>query len=293
MRVVTLMGPALGAVVLAFAASGAQRRLRPAVAAWTITILAVLASTAAAAGAAVVSMPWIVRLPWLADRIGWCRSFASTHDAPPAWLGVAASGALAAMIGAGARALWLDRRMRRLAAPPGVSLLASEQPVAYAAPGGAITVSTGMLSRLDADERRALFAHERSHVRHHHHRFLRTVEVAAAAFPLVGPLRDRVRYATERWADEDAARHVGDRLVVARALARAALATLDEPLPNLALAEFGVVERVEAMVDGDVTASGPSTPGVVAGAMAVVGGLTGSGVQLHHLVGLAGHVCGL
>ena len=293
MRLLTLVGPALGAILVAFISTAAQRRLRPSVAAWTITILAVLASAAAASGAAIVSMPWIVRVPWFADRLGWCRSFASAHDAPPGWLGALATGALVAMLATGVRALWRDRRARRLAAPPGVSVLASDEPVAFTAPGGGITVSTGMLGRLDADERRALFAHERSHARHHHHRFLRTVEVAAAAFPFVGHLRNRVRFATERWADEDAARHVGDRLIVARAIARAALATMGEPAANLGLAEFGVVERVQALLDDDDTTAAPSMPGLLAGSVAVAGGLAGSSVQLHHLLGLAGHVCGL
>ncbi|CAN5754244.1 hypothetical protein BH20ACT4_BH20ACT4_06730 [soil metagenome] len=67
--------------------------------------------------------------------------------------------------------------------------------------------------------------YERAHVTHHHHRHLATAEVAAAIMPLVRPLLTRLRFATERWADETAACEIGDRRLVARAIARAALAS--------------------------------------------------------------------
>lgn len=103
------------------------------------------------------------------------------------------------------------------------------RPLAHALPGrpGRIVVSTTMLSTLDPAERRALLAHERAHLSHAHHLFVAVVDVLAALVPLLRPLSPVIRYTTERWADETAAQHVGDRSVVARALAKAALASKD------------------------------------------------------------------
>jgi hypothetical protein len=58
-----------------------------------------------------------------------------------------------------------------------------------------------------------------------------------------------VRIATERWADEEAAREIGDRPTVARAVARAALVGTDAPGSGLAMGDVGVIERVEALFD--------------------------------------------
>ncbi|MBE1610051.1 hypothetical protein [Actinopolymorpha pittospori] len=50
------------------------------------------------------------------------------------------------------------------------------------------------------------------------------MDATAAANPLLATTARVVRLTTERWADEDAAAELGDRPLVARALARAALA---------------------------------------------------------------------
>ena len=92
------------------------------------------------------------------------------------------------------------------------------------AEAGAIVVSTGMLTLLDAQERRALLAHEAAHLRHHHARYVAVAELAVAANPLLRPLARGVRLAVELWADQVAAQEVGDSRAVARALARASLA---------------------------------------------------------------------
>ncbi len=92
-----------------------------------------------------------------------------------------------------------------------------------------------------------MLAHERAHRRHGHHRFIVATEVAAAMVPPLRPAARRVRFATERWADQDAAREVGDPKVVARAIARAALARRDEEGSALALLGSDVAARVEAL----------------------------------------------
>ncbi|MEU6352604.1 M56 family metallopeptidase, partial [Streptomyces sp. NPDC047072] len=95
-------------------------------------------------------------------------------------------------------------------------------------------VTTALLAGLRPAERRALFAHERAHLAARHHRFLLVVRLAACANPFLRPLRTAVSYTTERWADEDAARTIGDRRTVARAIGKAALASGGTPTPTLA-----------------------------------------------------------
>ncbi|WP_112470388.1 M56 family metallopeptidase, partial [Streptomyces triticisoli] len=154
------------------------------------------------------------------------------------------------------RTLWRHRRVTRRArralaglrdAP--VAVLPDATPYAYALPGtpgtpGRIVVTTALLDGLTPAERRALFAHERAHLAARHHRHLLAVHLAARANPFLRPLRSAVVYTAERWADEDAARAVGDRRVVARAIGRAALLSSAAPTPTLAaLATTGPVPR--------------------------------------------------
>ncbi|MFJ2395938.1 M56 family metallopeptidase [Streptomyces sp. NPDC087843] len=147
--------------------------------------------------------------------------------------GKAAIPALVVVLAVCARTLWrhhrIARRARRaLAGLPGstVVVLPEEKPYAYALPGrprGRVVVTTALLRGLIPPERRALFAHERAHLTARHHRYLLAVRLAARANPFLRPLRTAVTYTTERWADEDAARSVGSRRVVARAIGKAAL----------------------------------------------------------------------
>ncbi|MEU7667933.1 M56 family metallopeptidase [Streptomyces huasconensis] len=168
--------------------------------------------------------------------------------------GKAAIPALLAVCAAAARTVWRHARVRRqgrraLAALPGtsVAVLRDEASYAYALPtrgGGRVVVTTGMLERLAAPERRALFAHERAHLGARHHRHLLVTQLAARANPFLRPLRTSVAFTTERWADEAAARAVRDRRVVARAIGKAALVSRGVPAPTLAgLAASGPVPR--------------------------------------------------
>ncbi|PYC61400.1 M56 family peptidase, partial [Streptomyces tateyamensis] len=70
-------------------------------------------------------------------------------------------------------------------------------------------------------ERAALLAHERAHLRARHHLFLAAAEYAAVLHPALRRLRGPLGYHLERWADESAARSVGDRALTARAVGRA------------------------------------------------------------------------
>lgn len=178
--------------------------------------------------------------------------------------GSAAFLVLLAVVGAWAVTLRRHRRTRKralraLAGLPEQSLavLPDSAAYAYAVPGtasspeGRIVVSTGMLHCLEADEQRALLAHERAHLAGRHHRFLLAAQLAAGANPLLRPLREAVVYTTERWADEDAARAIGDRRTVARAVGKAALASrAGAGAGVMAFASAGPVpRRVAALLD--------------------------------------------
>ncbi|MEU6126975.1 M56 family metallopeptidase, partial [Streptomyces sp. NPDC047123] len=162
--------------------------------------------------------------------------------------------ALLAVCAACVRTLWRHARVRRrghraLVGLPGgsVAVLDDTASYAYALPsrdGGRVVVTTGMLSRLAAPERRALFAHERAHLSARHHRHLIVTQLAARANPFLRPLRTSVAYAAERWADEAAAGAVRDRRVVARAIGKAALVSRGVPAATFAgLAAPGPVPR--------------------------------------------------
>ncbi|MFF8788971.1 M56 family metallopeptidase [Streptomyces sp. NPDC015125] len=137
------------------------------------------------------------------------------------------------------------RALNGLPADADPAVLPDDEPYAYAVPGtparpgrpaspGRVAVSRGMLCSLDDDERRALFAHERAHLHCRHHRYLLAVRLAGCVNPLLLPLRSAVAFATERWADEEAAQVVGDRRLTARAVGKAALVTRSAPEPELA-----------------------------------------------------------
>lgn len=78
--------------------------------------------------------------------------------------------------------------------------------------GGAVVLTDGLRARLAEEGVQAVLAHERAHVRGHHHLMVAVVEVLARAFPMVrllaeGPaaLREQVELA----ADLSAVRHCG------------------------------------------------------------------------------------
>ena len=120
-----------------------------------------------------------------------------------------------------------------------------------------VVVSRGILATLGPAHQHVLLAHEGAHLRHHHHAYLALVALAAAADPLLGPVRTAVADGVERWADDCAARSVGSRRLVAGALVAAAttaVAADPDPagLPHpLALPVTGasVPQRVHRMLE--------------------------------------------
>ncbi|MFA1542849.1 M56 family metallopeptidase [Actinomadura monticuli] len=166
--------------------------------------------------------------------------------------------------------------------------LDTDAPIAVAVPGrhGGVLLSRGLLRDLSSAELHAVFQHEASHLRHRHHRYLAAGTLAAALLSPLRPLDDRLRLAVERWADEDAAEATGDRALLARTLAKVALAQPRTP-PSTAFAESGVVERVEALL-GTPPAKNPVTgPLLFMGNGVVTGSLTAATLQLDHVIASA------
>ena len=226
--------PLLVSALFAVVAPGAARRLPPAACAWLLSAGGLLVAAASSAALLLLSLTLAARLPQLAQLGHWSQA-ALRRDDPVATPVAAAALLLLVVVSVrAARALAqtgsaLREAYRVAAALPAhgaeLTVLDSPQPGAYAVPGrpgraGRIVVTTGLLRRLGAGERRALLSHERSHLVHRHHLHHCAASLAAAANPLLRRLPAAVATSCERWADEDAAADC-DRDVVADALTRA------------------------------------------------------------------------
>jgi Peptidase family M48 len=232
-------------------------RLPPRHATWLISAGAVTSALCALAVLGLLAFVLVGQLPVFADEAHWSTAALRHHEITEP--GVAAVSlalllpALAALLLAARRqALALLAAYRSCRDMPGELVVLRDGPAqAAAVPGrpGRVVVAESLLVALTGPERRALLAHERAHLAHGHHWHRGAVMLAAAANPLLAPLRSAIVYATERWADEDAAAEVGDRRQVATALARTALiARGPAPGVRLALAAQAVPARVAALL---------------------------------------------
>lgn len=190
--------------------------------------------------------------------------------------GLAAAGRAAARWAAALRTARADAR----------EPLDTDVPIAVAIPGrhGGVLVSRGLLRDLTSEELHVVFQHETSHLRHRHHRYLAAGALASAVLPPLRSLAARLRLATERWADEDAAEATGDRAAVARTIAKVALAQPRGPGPASAFAESGIVERVEALLGRPPAKNAVTGPLLFMGNGVVTGSLTAATLQLDHVL---------
>lgn len=290
---VRLLLPAAIVIVTTTSVSRVAHRLRPWLATWVLATLSLAVVVASAGALAAIVVDQLAAVPWLAARLGWCARVAGRPLAGLLVVGSLVGVAAAAVnLTRAARRQWAD--VRGFGADP-VVVIPTDAAAALAVPGrggkpGQIVVTTGMLDALDTDERAAMFAHEAAHLRLRHHLFLRVSGLAAAAIPLLRPVHQRVRFATERWADERAAGDVGSRDLVARAVAKGAFAAAGQPLPHGALALTGASTeaRIVALVEGHVAGAAPLEAAFTSAAVVTV---AVAATQLHHLATLALHVC--
>ena len=287
---ILLLAPLGASLAAAAVAVAAARRLRPRTAAW------LLATTIAAAFSSLMITAWTVagatlaHDPLSAGALSWCREHLGLAHPLPRWLGFTA---VVLAVAITARAALAGRRWwRARGRSSDLVVLATDRPVAFAEAGrrGGVVVSQGMLAGLRPAERSALLEHERSHRRHRHDRFL-VVAQLARAMGFLGPADRQLRLSLERWADEDAASAVGDRSVLAAAIARAALLAHDTPTPGLPITGSDVTGRVAAL-------AGPGTAGVaeprawaIGAALCVATAVAGTAVQVHHVGALFSALC--
>ncbi|WP_030571061.1 M56 family metallopeptidase [Streptomyces aureocirculatus] len=260
----------------------AAQHLHPRTATRLLTALAAVMALCSTLCLALLMVVGTARLPGNPLPDAWSDPEVRAALPYDEFTGTAAIPALAVVCGALTHTLWRHaavryRGRRALAGLPGPTVVVlpdTERAYAYALPGraraagvrgsgrsecapsrrvpsrGRVVVSRALLDRLQPAERRALFAHERTHLAARHHRFLLVTQLAARANPFLLPLRTATAYTTERWADEAAAGAVRDRRVVALAIGKAALAP--GPTPVTALAGFAatgpVPRRVAALL---------------------------------------------
>ncbi|MEP7023398.1 MAG: M56 family metallopeptidase [Actinomycetota bacterium] len=253
--------PFAASLLLAFTSRGLARFLSPPAAAFLLTLLALATSMATGIVLCLAAFSELARLPFVAAVGGWSRTTIRPWDHLPRGWGDVATAVVAVLLaaavlylGRAARDLLLARQACRAlpADTGGLVITHDDRPTAYTVPArtGAIVISTGMLRLLSAGERRALLAHEAAHLRHHHARYVLLAQLAAAANPLLRPLARDVSLAVELWADQAAVAEVGDRHVVAQALARSSLAAARQerrPIISLAIADTAVQVRVRAL----------------------------------------------
>jgi Zn-dependent protease with chaperone function len=286
-----LGGPAVVSLIALAISWHWSTRSRVDLAAKSLACTLVVTCVTVVAAAALYAVAWMVPV----EQALWCRRMLGhSGDHRP----VAGAILVAIVLGLTGRAVWITRRIVRIwnteaFGRSATDIEESEISYAYSVPHlfpnvsnrgrGNIVVSTAMLKSLSADEQSALFAHEAAHLRFHHHRYLLTGRIIAAVVPPLRPMINRLYWLLERWADEAAAQHVGDRATVATAIAHAALSAADRPPAFLAFRSDSVVSRVEALFDP------PRTKIVGANLvllMALVGGVLGAVTQIHHLVAL-------
>jgi Zn-dependent protease with chaperone function len=140
------------------------------------------------------------------------------------------------------------------ATPPDARLLEHPAPVAFCIPGARplLVLSSGMVAELDDAQLAAVVAHERAHLREHHHLYLLPFVAWEAALPVL-PAAARA--------------HVAVRTLVEMRADDVALGSLPGPAPRRTLAQAIVV-----------AAGGAGGAGVPSGALAVTGSAVGARV---------------
>jgi Zn-dependent protease with chaperone function len=279
-------------VLFALAAPPVSRRLPPAAATRLLVPAGLLAATSGVFILGVLAFTWIGQFPLVAAQGAWSptalRSDSPVPPGPAIVSGVLVGLAALSLMLTSARRVWallaVHRSCRDLTVVGGLVVLDDDRPDAFttAQPAGRIIVTTGLLRTLTPQQRRVLLAHETSHLTHHHAWWNLAADLAAAVNPLLRPTARAVATGVERWADEDAARIVGDRRLVAATLVH--VAQLQSRFYGSTVAAAGpaatggdVVARVRALL----APAPPRRPLVVTAVVAglLVGVLPAAAVQ--------------
>lgn len=288
MNAATLFLPLAAAGALAMGVTTIHRRLPPALAARVVALSLLVIIAAAVPTLWIVSIGFVGHVPLIGPGFQWCAKAFGVHEQMPVWIGLPA---FALVVFGTVRAAGVFRSYRRLRHDRGELDVADDQRAfAYTlpGPGGHVVVSTGLVELLDDAEFDVVLAHEAAHGRYRHDRYLMISRIASASIPLLRPLTSRLEFSLERWADEYAAGHHGDREFVARTLGKVALSST-APVGALSFAGLGVVARVEALLKPAVDEPRPSL--MLATSVGILATGVLSGVQMHHLVSLLTALC--
>jgi len=287
----TLLLPALIALVGVALVSQFHRQLPPRAAAWLLMALLVGAGLALLWAAMIVFSGLLAAQPLTDNLFGWCSHIAHRHEHVPLGAGLGGGILLAVMARGVIRSTRRYRRLRTEGSTP-LQIVQTAEPIAVTLPGRRplVLISTGMLACLDTGQQHVVYAHELAHARLRHHRFLLAGDVVASAVPFLRPVANQLGHVIERWADEEAALAVGDRRLVATAIAQAALAIDSHTAGTLGMASGSVPDRVRALLAPQRALRSVLAWSAMGCAIAAVVAVASS-VQLHHLVTFSQHLC--
>jgi hypothetical protein len=289
MTPVALLTPLIVAAMLALVTTSAHRRLPPHIAARATTMSLIAIAAAALPSFWLLALSYLAHLPVVGGSFQWCAMAVGIHHEVPALLGLPSLLVLAIGTPRAVQVIRLNRKLR-MNDPGPIEYVDATEPYAVTVPGrgGRIVISTGLLELIDDSELDAVIAHEDTHARHRHDRYLLVARTVSAAIPFVRPISTRLQYSLERWADEQAAQACRDRRVVASALAKVALGQHVRPA-LLGFGNLGVTSRVEALIAGPPTA--PTRHIALAMWMSIAATTVLGIVQLHHLGTLIAALC--
>jgi hypothetical protein len=250
----------LGAgLVFACVGPALARRLHPAAATRVLVPVALIIAAASTFALGVTAFTLVGQWSGIAAFGPWKPATLRADSPIPA--AYALAGGLLLTIAAISTAALISRRSTALVrvhracgtlgAPGAVVVIETATPYAFTTPEatGRIIVTRGMLEALSEPETAAMLAHEQSHIRHRHAWWLLAADLAAAINPTLRATGRALHQSVERWADEDAAAEVGDRRLVARAVARAAVAAHQHGEPVVTAAAGGnAPQRVRALL---------------------------------------------
>ena len=148
---------------------------------------------------------------------------------------------------------------------PGMRVIDHPAPVAYCLPGAghsATVLSNGLLRLLDADQMRAVIAHEQAHLVQRHHVVLlafKSWHSALPWFPIANRAENAVALLVEMLADDHARRVVDDH-TLARAIALVGYALAGFAAPTTSEADATARAAASASLTGHVLAAAPEHP---------------------------------
>jgi Zn-dependent protease with chaperone function len=268
--------------------------VRPDVATWALSAYSAVAAAAGTVMLTLLALPLLGRSDALTDRAHWSSAVLARDGLAGEGVALVALIALVALLGHTLKQLWRQQRAfraavrlaNRLGRNAGGLIVTPDPAVDAFALGGRarlIVATEGLMKTLSAEQRRAVLAHERSHLDHRHHRHLVVVTVAATLNPLLWRLPEAMRYLVERWADEDSA-YATSRRVTADALA--AVADGDErcqPTAALAAAASSVSRRI-AMLEAPTQHEGRRCWRVAPPGLLVLAAVVATVVATDHVV---------